>query len=130
MTNGILLVIAVAAVAVWVLWYRREPKARTEPKPTYGAEATGGTNKYHSVSIRYGHDPCDAVKRLGGERFFSKAAPSLPLPECGAADCQCWYEHFADRRMDDRRSYRPTNYADHERRAGNDRRHAATIQAS
>ncbi len=130
MTNWVLLSIAVVAVAVWVMWFLSEPRARARPRPVTRGKTAGGTSMFHAMSIRPGLDPCEAAKKLKGQRLLSKSAPSLPLPECKAADCQCWYEHFADRRLDDRRSYRPTNYADHERRAGNDRRHAETIQAS
>jgi hypothetical protein len=130
MTNWIVLLIAVVAVAVWVMWFLSEPRARTQTTPVARGKTAGGTSLFHAVSIRSGLDPCEAVKKLKGKRLLSKAAPSLPLPECGAANCQCWYEHFADRRIDDRRSYRPTNYPGHERRAGAERRHPETIQAN
>ena len=130
MTNWILLLMAVVAVAAWVMWFLSEPRARTQPRPVARGKTAGGTSMFHAVSVRPGLDPCGAAKRLKGERFLSKSAPSLPLSECEATDCQCWYEHFADRRLDDRRSYRPTNYAGHERRASNDRRHMETKLAS
>ena len=130
MTNWILLLIAVVAVAVWVMWFLSEPRARTQTTPVARGKTAGGTSLFHAVSIRSGLDPCEPVKKLKGKRLLSKNAPSLPLPDCGAADCQCWYEHFADRRIDDRRAYRPTSYPGHERRAGNDRRHPETIQAN
>ena len=130
MANSILLLIAVVAVAAWVIWFLSEPRAPTQPKPMTRRKTAGGTSMFHAVSIQPGLDPCEAVRKLKGERLLSKSAPSLPLPECEVADCQCWYEHFADRRLDDRRSYRPTSYAGHERRAGNDRRHIETRLAS
>ncbi len=130
MTNWVLLSIAVAAVAVWAMWFLSEPRTRTRPRPVARGKTAGGTSTFHAMSIRPGLDHCEAARKLKGKRLLSKSAPSLPLPECEAADCQCWYEHFADRRLDDRRSYRPTNYADRERRVGNDRRHAETKLAS
>jgi hypothetical protein len=130
MTNWILLLIAVIAVVVWVIWFLSEPRARAQPSSVARGKTAGGTSMFHAVSIRSGLEPCEAVNKLKGERLLSKNAPSLPLPACEAADCQCWYEHFADRRLDDRRSYRPTNYADQERRAGNDRRHIEMRLAS
>ncbi len=130
MTNWVLLLIAVVAVAGWVMWFLSEPRARTQPRLVARGKTAGGTSMFHAMSIRPGLDSCEAAKKLKGKRLLSKAAPSLPLSECEATDCQCWYEHFADRRLDDRRSYRPTSYADHERRAGNERRHAETELAS
>lgn len=130
MPNWMLLLIAVVAVVVWAIWFLSEPRVRPQPRPLARGKTAGGASMFHAVCIRPGVDACEAVKKLTGKRLLSKVAPSLPLPDCGAADCQCWYEHFADRRMDTRRSYRPTNYTGHERRVGNDRRHPATMQAS
>ena len=131
MTNWVLLLIALVAVAAWVVWFLAEPKARTQPRLAARGKTAAGTSRYHAVSIRPGLECCEAAKRLKGKRLLSKSAPSLPLPECRAADCQCTYEHFADRRLDDRRDHRPTNYAGQDRRrAGNERRHAETKLAS
>jgi hypothetical protein len=130
MTNWVLLLIAAVAVAVWVMWFLSEPRARTPATPLARGKTAGGTSMFHAVSLRPGLEACEAAKKLKGERFLSKNAPSLPLSTCEAADCQCWYEHFADRRMDDRRAHRRTNYAGRERRAGNDRRHVETRLAS
>lgn len=130
MTNWVLLLIAAVAVALWVMWFLSEPKTRTSPRPAVRGKTAGGTSMFHAVSIRPGLESCEAAKKLKGKRLLSKNAPSLPLPQCGVADCQCWYEHFADRRLDDRRAHGRTNYAGHERRVRNDRRQVETKLAS
>lgn len=50
------------------------------------------------------HGYCAASKSLRGKRFLCDEAPALPLPGCTAADCQCRYKHFADRRSGPRRA--------------------------
>lgn len=131
MANWVLLLIAVIAVAVWLLWFLQASKERTKLKSLPRAETARSTGKYQSVSIRYGIDPCEAVEKLSGKRFLSEEAPPLPLPDCSAARCQCWYVHVGDRRVDDRRDpYRPTSYGGPDRRSGTDRRRPETVPAN
>jgi hypothetical protein len=54
--------------------------------------------KYHSVSIRLALIPCAAAIQLQGQRFVSAEAPQLPLAGCDQPDCECRYQHHADRR--------------------------------
>lgn len=62
---------------------------------------------FRAVSIRPGEGSCEAARQFGGMRFLCAKAPRLPLPECNAAECNCTYVHFADRRsgQDRRRAY-------------------------
>ena len=55
-------------------------------------------NPFHAVSILPSEEHCAAVGSMKVQRFLSEEAPSLPLEECGAADCQCRYVHHTDRR--------------------------------
>ncbi|MBS1211459.1 MAG: conserved hypothetical rane protein [Proteobacteria bacterium] len=82
---------------------------------------------YRCVAIRFDEgNCCRAVRAFADTRFLARLAPLFPLAECGRLDCQCWYEHFDDRRQDDRRDHysRMTrNYGGPEKRIRNgDRR--------
>jgi len=76
---------------------------RRDPAPVF-AERTRNVNPYHAVSIIPGSEACEAVKAREGERFLSREAPRLPLPDCGRTDCRCHYAHHGDRRGMVRRS--------------------------
>ena len=41
---------------------------------------------------------CAAVQAVRERRFLPDEIPSLPLPDCNAATCECSYELFSDRR--------------------------------
>lgn len=47
---------------------------------------------------------CNAVRKIAGQRFLSHEVPVLPLDGCDAADCQCTYQLFEDRRTQIRRA--------------------------
>ena len=72
--------------------------------------------KYHCVSIEYKGKACELVTGLGGKRFLSADAPLLPL--CASSSCQCFYRHYDDRRLEERRepSLLSKNWAYPERR--------------
>ena len=53
---------------------------------------------YHAIAIRPGPNCCQGAQVIGGKRFLSRKAPSLPLPGCDAVTCRCVYTHFSDRR--------------------------------
>ncbi len=86
---------------------------------------------FRGVEVRFDEpNCCQWVKKLAGARLLPHQARlfPLPLPECDAARCTCRYEHFSDRRMEDRRMPFATLYtafgrsmAD-ERRSGVERR--------
>ena len=74
----------------------------------------------HCVAIRYrDSEACPAVKQFTAklslsytppppgetQRFLPSEAPLLPLAECTATHCQCYYVRYADRREQDRRAY-------------------------
>jgi hypothetical protein len=83
--------------------------------------------QWHAVSIVCKTTSCPAAQRLGGTRFLSRKAPSLPLPDCDRpARCQCTYRKHEDRRQGPRRQedkvgLRRPRKGD-ERRASADRR--------
>jgi hypothetical protein len=56
------------------------------------------SNPYHAVSVHPQKDCCQGAVQLAAKRFLSAKAPSLPLPGCDAAHCDCRYTHFSDRR--------------------------------
>jgi hypothetical protein len=64
-------------------------------------------NPYRATSILLGEAPCDAVKANANKRFLDadRITPTLPLPDCDAANCTCKYAHHEDRRetQEDRR---------------------------
>lgn len=86
-----------------ILKRAKELLGRTEPE----AEAVPfrkPASTWHAVCLAPGERACDAVRLLGGRRFLSRDAPSLPLKNCDNAACTCRYEHFDDRRKGARRA--------------------------
>jgi hypothetical protein len=79
------------------------PRARAR-MPDGPREHVRLTNPWHAVSVLAGPACCEAVTRFAGRRFLASGgrsharAPSLPLPNCTAAQCRCRYLHHADRR--------------------------------
>jgi len=67
--------------------------------------ATAIKKSWHAVCVVPGGTACAAAQRLRGQRFLSPVAPRLPLPDCSNQNqCQCKYQHMADRRGEPRRS--------------------------
>ena len=61
--------------------------------------ATSAKDSWKAVSVVAGNSAWEAAQRLRDQRFLSREAPRLPLPECTNQDkCQCKYQHFASRR--------------------------------
>ena len=62
--------------------------------------------RFHAVSIVAGEIACAQAKALKDVRLLSSIeAPRLPLIGCTRSDdCQCRYQHHADRRAGSRRS--------------------------
>ncbi len=58
---------------------------------------------YQSVTVKRQVDACAAVTSLDGQRIISSDAPSFPLPNCDAKQCNCRYQFHGDRRDTDRR---------------------------
>lgn len=74
-----------------------EPSAAAKPKQTRAR------NRWHAVSIVPRGQACEAAQACRGKRYLSLEAPRLPLQGCDAAQCQCRYRHFEDRRATQRR---------------------------
>jgi hypothetical protein len=116
-----------------LLLVRRTQKSITErpkaSKPALKARGQVQDTKFHAVSIRLGASACTAAKELQGERFLASDAPMFPLEGCDAANCNCRFVHYKDRRSrDDRRNpYRgsmgvTTGNLKQEQRTGAERR--------
>ena len=91
----VLLLIVVAVVIAVLLWYRRKTPTSTEALPP--------SNRFHAVTIYSPPNACPSARMLGSTKFLAKEAPRLPLDNCTAPQCQCRYEHYDDRRADERR---------------------------
>ena len=65
-------------------------------------------NPYRATSIVHDDHACEAVKAIGSKRFLDtdRVTPTLPLPDCDAAQCNCKYAQHKDRREfdEDRRN--------------------------
>lgn len=61
-------------------------------------------NPWKAVEVISELRGCAASKQLKGKRFLCDEAPTLPLPGCTAANCNCRYKHFSDRRSGPRRA--------------------------
>ncbi|MDJ0927287.1 MAG: hypothetical protein QNJ73_06495 [Gammaproteobacteria bacterium] len=53
---------------------------------------------FRGVQIHPGPRACKLARAQKGERYLMNDAPSLPLPECDAASCNCRYVKLRDRR--------------------------------
>ena len=61
-------------------------------------------NRSQAVEVVAGPRACAAARELEGQRFLTREAPLLPLPECTALhSCACKYRKWDDRRQDSRR---------------------------
>jgi hypothetical protein len=108
--------LTVALLAMGIVWIARRVQARN-------ARATGGKKiyPYRCVTIRIPEDACDAVRRFENRRILCRMAPLVPLADCDYPNCSCRYQHFTDRRQDDRRelySSMTRSYHGSNRRAG------------
>lgn len=104
----ILIVVSVAIVGVptWLYFRRSAEPVRIETRQSGTPAATGRSparsvqtaSPFRAVSVRIGSDSCGAARLLSDNRFLGNEAPGLPLAECDVDQCQCRYEHHADRR--------------------------------
>ena len=64
-------------------------------------------NPWRATSIVHDENACNAVKAIGGKRFFDaeRNIPKIPLPTCDATRCNCKFARHEDRRdsSEDRR---------------------------
>jgi hypothetical protein len=90
--------ILVAGAAYWFTARREAPRPDRASAP---APKAGG--RFSCVEIRTRGGACRAAQALRGQRFLSKDAPSLPLPDCTHVQCGCSFSKLPDRRTDGRR---------------------------
>ncbi len=134
MITSFLLVIAVAALIALAFWWRQRERRR-QARASRAQEPAGVTENYRCVELRYPDDACDAVKRIGAQRFLPAEAPGIPVPGCDRGRCSCRYAHHEDRRDDDRRhpfaekASQPPPSVGGERRSRKDRRKSAKTSA-
>ena len=90
--------------------------------------ATSAKDPWRAVSVVPGKEACAAAQQLRDQRFLSRDAPRLPLPDCSnQAQCQCKYQKYGGRRDSLRRAtdegrYSPPLAPGAERRRPGERR--------
>ena len=125
----VLLLLVVGLLIAWY-FFRQGLDRPEERQDRRISRSPKDTSKYHAVSIKAGAYSCAAANKVAGQRFLAAEAPSLPLPDCDATDCECHFLHHNDRRAGkDRRSpftsggiAAATGTYSGERRHGQDRR--------
>lgn len=126
----VLLLLVVGLLIAW-FFYRQgldRPDDRRNRRTTPALRKRKA--EYHAVSVNPGAYACSAANNIAGQRFLATEAPSLPLPDCDAAECDCHFVHHNDRRTGrDRRNpftsgglAAATGTFSSERRRGDDRR--------
>ncbi len=130
------LVIA-AGTAFWLKQSRpASPRAHVAPQAKAappGKASQSKTSKsggrFAAVEIRTRSGACHRAQALEGRRFLAKDAPTLPLPDCKAAECSCAFSKLSDRRTEGRRldfgGLSASQFLDRNRRKNRDRRRAA-----
>jgi len=94
----------VGVMSPLIIW-RLRVRARAADTEGLADKATTDENQYAAVSIMPGLITCDAVEKFKGQRILEDDAPSLPVPGCNEAHCQCRFQYHQDRRNgDDRRN--------------------------
>ena len=77
----------------------------TAPTNTPAGQQEKSKDEYRGVEvISQNGQCCQAAQTIAGQRFHSHDVPMLPLKDCDAAECQCTYRRFDDRRTDMRRA--------------------------
>jgi hypothetical protein len=125
----VLLLLVVGLLIAWY-FYRQGLDKPEERKDRRISPALKNGSRFHAVSVKPGAYSCSAANNIAGERFLASQAPSLPLPDCDASECECHFVHHNDRRTGkDRRSpftsggiAAATGTFSGERRRGDDRR--------
>ncbi len=99
------ILVLILALLLAIAWLMRKRAESADSGSRTNLRRKGGTTDYHSVSIIFSKNACAAAEDLSGRRFLATTAPTLPLPECDADDCICYFEHHEDRRSgNDRRN--------------------------
>ena len=101
-------IIAIVVVILWLTTNRQPTASKVGQQSPAGTVKLTESSKFHSVSIKFTNAACAAAKETDGRRILSNIAPTLPLPDCDAAVCDCRFVHHQDRRgqTDRRDSYR------------------------
>jgi hypothetical protein len=90
-------------------------------RPTRIPDTTPNRSQWYAVSLVPGKRCCAAVKYAARKRWLSAVAPRFPLSGCDVKNCECRYQHHADRRGTPRRSTDrdalPRQYSGEDRRA-------------
>jgi hypothetical protein len=124
-------VMLLALLLLLVIWlYIRSRRNASSAKSSTARPAARKSTEFHAVSIQFSASACNVAKALSGQRFLASAAPTMPLPGCDVASCDCHFAHHPDRRArKDRRSPFATAISTDgtgsfrtERRDGTDRR--------
>ncbi len=101
----VLLFALLAALLIWIYLRLNQNQGRSSQSANDRQLPSPGRGAYHAVAIRFPEHACNAAKRLAGERFLASESPDLPLKDCDASNCECYFAHYDDRRSGyDRRS--------------------------
>jgi hypothetical protein len=95
-----LVILSIAMVLLLAILFKlRLARAASQEDSRWDRRTSLGANHpFHAVSIGPAPDSCAVAQSLRSLRFLSEEAPSLPLVNCNAAQCQCRYMHYPDRR--------------------------------
>lgn len=115
MWEMLILSIVLIAVAALAFFTRKKPQKRSA--------RTTVNSRYSAVTINHPLFACNAVSKLDHRRMLAREAPSLPVEGCDVWPCRCRYQHFKDRRADERRSLFGSRAGVAPGRGGERRRH-------
>jgi len=94
-------IVVIVILMLLFLWFRRQ-RAGAQSDPDLSGQAVAD-KRYHAVSIELSSTACDGARALADQRFLSSEAPRIPLPDCSAAECECRFVHYEDRRGEQNR---------------------------
>jgi len=124
-------IIAIGVVILWVARNRQPESAKATQLSRTGVLKMTDTSKFHAVSIKFSSAACEAAKAMDGRRILSSQSPTIPLPECDAADCDCRFVHYPDRRgQSDRRDAYRKSASGGSGKSKDDKRHRLTDRRS
>lgn len=102
MFSMLLLAFALLGLVTFVIFKNTTKKSKSFSKTASWVKRErheAESNTYHCVSIENEASCCEQVEAIKGTRFLSKEAPNIPMKDCTQAQCQCYYQHFDDRRQ-------------------------------
>jgi hypothetical protein len=93
-------VLSIALLLLLAILFRlRLARAVSQDERHWDRRASLGANHpFHAVSIGPAPGSCAVAQSMRSQRYLSEEAPSLPLVNCTASQCQCRYMHYPDRR--------------------------------